>query len=207
MTIKFIAGEAISFVAAQGGKMLTSDKGRVSVDLPAPWSCVSGTWVHPDKEGLSVVTASGVPLIIDLGPAEAGWVLMAASNGLRQSIADAASAYKLPVEKTAKIIERANLLSPGKTENWGKPERAAPLADPLRAAILAILTGKISRFGADAPKFKGTTSEMLAIFREFGETKLGKFFGEPEWAEIERKIREEAAAILTAAGDQDDVFG
>lgn len=205
MTIKFIAGEAISFVAAQGGKMLTSDKGRVSVDLPAPWSCVSGTWVHPDKEGLSVVTASGVPLVIDLGPAEAGWVLMAASNGLRQSIADAASAYKLPAEKTAKIIERANLLSPGKTENWGKPERtvAPTLAqDPLTLALATILTGKLTQF-PDKPTFTGSRENMLDKFRMFAEHKRQRPFD--NWATLAAKFVADAEQMVNAA-QLDDIF-
>lgn len=205
MTIKFVAGEAVAFVTAQGGKMLTSDKGRISVDLPAPWSCVSGTWVHPEKSGISVVTASGVPLVIDLGPAEAGWVLMAASNGLRQSIADAASAFKLPAEKVSKIIERANLLSPGRTDNWGKPERGTTptlAQDPLTLALATILTGKLTQF-PDKPTFTGTRENMLDKFRMFAEHKRQRPFD--NWATLAAKFVQDAEQMVNAA-QLDDIF-
>lgn len=207
MSITRINHAATDFIMFNGGSVSKTDSGRTAISMPDPWVCVQGTWTNPSMDGVAVINGGGIPLVIETYLAEPGWVLAAVCNGVRQSIGDAGAGIKDSDEKLAKILARAETLAPGLAGNWGRTERAAPLADPLRAAILAILTGKISRFGADAPKFKGTTSEMLAIFREFGETKLGKPLGEPEWAEIERKIREEAAAILTAAGDQDDVFG
>lgn len=205
MTIKFVANDAIAYVKTEGGKLVKSDKGRVTVELPTPWVQVSGTWIHPNKNGISIVTASGIPLVIDINTAEAGWTLMAASNGLRQSIADAASAYKLPAEKAEKIVERANLLAPGKLENWGKPERtvAPKLAqDPLTLALATVLTGKLAQF-PDKPAFSGTRENMLDRFRMFAEHKRQRPFD--DWPGLAAKFIKDAEDMVTAA-QLDDIF-
>lgn len=198
MAITMIDSDALAFVKKQGGSLVRSDKGRVTIELPRPWNNVSGTWVSDDFPGVAAIVSGGIPLIIDVNLGDDGWILLATANGIRQSVGDAASQYKIPSEKVAKIVERAQLLAPGKMENWGKKERGAvpKLAqDPLSLALATILAGHLSQF-PDKPEFSGTRAEMLEKFRLFAEHKRQKPFD--NWSVLTEKFIADAQRTVDA---------
>jgi hypothetical protein len=98
-------------------------------------------------------------------------------------------------------------LAPGLATNWGRAERVPAPIDPIQAAVLVVLSGKLARFGKDAPRLKGTVPEMLQAFREFGESKKGQKFTDEAWGLIEKKVRDDAAAMVAQSNAIEDVFG
>lgn len=207
MSITRINHAATDFIMFNGGSVSKTDSGRTAISMPDPWVCVQGTWTNPSMDGVAVINGGGIPLVIDLGLAEAGWVLAAVCNGVRQSIGDAGAGIKDSGEKLAKILARAETLAPGLATNWGRAERVPAPIDPIQAAVLVVLSGKLARFGKDAPRLKGTVPEMLQAFREFGESKKGQKFTDEAWGLIEKKVRDDAAAMVVQSNVIEDVFG
>lgn len=207
MSISHIAGEATMFIVGEGGSVTTAESGRTVIFLPEPWIFIQGTWSCAKFPKVAVINGGGIPLVIDLNLAEEGWTLAAAANGVRQSVGDAKAETKNPIEKIEKALARAQALAPGLATNWGRAERVPAPIDPIQAAVLVVLSGKLARFGKDAPRLKGTVPEMLQAFREFGESKKGQKFTDEAWGLIEKKVRDDAAAMVAQSNAIEDVFG